>query len=106
MKQSEKIEKALNNGQLVTTEEECPNGFNSWKKAHYQITRLLGVKFDEGGRNIIWDTFNDCGDDGLCQLAEQWTQEFELKYQGIDWREDGTPDYWLTIDEFVEGKLK
>jgi hypothetical protein len=76
-----------------------PNGFSSWQETHFEVVTYLTQRLDYSG-SISNLAREEGGLGRLYELAEDITDEFELKYEGKEW--DG--DYLDTIDEFLKTK--
>lgn len=77
-----------------------PNGFESWKETFFQFTTQIQYKMDKDKTHIntiIKQKQDSDGCMGLCSLAEEWADKFELENKGVEW--DG--EYFDAIDKFV-----
>jgi hypothetical protein len=83
----------------MKTNKEFPNGFSSWQETHFEVVTYLTQRLDYSG-SISNLEREEGGLGRLYELAEDITDEFELKYEGKEW--DG--DYLDTIDEFLKTK--
>lgn len=93
-----------------------PNGVTSWKETHFEMVASITVL--RGGEPFLCpgdilplvdkihpfiQKIDDTqGTGGFYELAEDWTNEFELKHLNREW--DG--EYYDEIEEFVKQKLK
>jgi hypothetical protein len=82
-----------------------PNGFKSWQETHCEvvseISHVLTLNEDQQPLYIKRIAETE-GTGGIYNLAEELTDEFELKYKGKIW--DG--DYFDAIEEFLCDKSK
>jgi type VI protein secretion system component Hcp len=76
-----------------------PNNFDNWHETHYEIVAYLTETLDNE-ELMSSKTQSTQGQGGLYELAKSLTDEFELKYKGVDW--DG--DFYDTLDEFLRNK--
>lgn len=76
-----------------------PNGFSDWHETHFEMVEHIvsSVHLSGSAANIKQA---EQGHGGLYELAEDWTNEFEKKYQGQFW--DG--EYRDTIEAFIKEK--
>lgn len=75
----------------------------SWLLVFFEVSSFIGLIHNNGNGddNII---NKQDGAEGRFILAKKWTNEFEEKYKNEDWGID--IDYYDTLDEFLENKLK
>lgn len=87
---------------------EFPNGFASWQETHYEVvaaitTELMAdYEYNEFRDDLIRITLREKGHGGLYELANDLTDEFELKNQGREW--DG--EFFDEIERFLDEKFK
>ena len=85
-----------------------PNGFESWQETHYEVvaaitTELISYdEYSDFNHELIRTTLQEKGHGGLYELANDLTDEFELKNQGREW--DG--DFFEAIENFLDEKLR
>lgn len=96
---------------LEKSHPEFPNGFTSWQETHYEIVQAMTEQLlKENDESIVTERQDEQGHGGLYELAEQLTNEFELKYKGYSWGftkdENGNPiEYFDTIEKFCHDKF-
>jgi hypothetical protein len=78
-----------------------PNGFDSWQETHFDVVSNIADAISEDGENVVTNTAETKGHGGLYELAEDWTNEFELINKGADW--DG--EYTDQLDTFISSKF-
>lgn len=84
-----------------------PNGFTSWMETHYEVVSFIN-SFSENYNGTtdeetqIAKRLENFGIGGSYELAEEWTDAFELQYSAIDW--GGDLDYFDEIDNFCKRK--
>lgn len=110
------FEKALKKAE--EEEEEKPVGkYNkSWRETFFHASEFIACelkdrKYDEPATTNVGRIQDNYGHIGLCDLAEEWTNEFETKYAGHQWEEDEMEDgrvlsWYEAMDEFFEAKNK
>jgi hypothetical protein len=85
-----------------------PNGFESWQETHYEVVAAITtelISYDEYSNfnhQLIRTTLQEKGHGGLYELANDLTDEFELKNQGREW--DG--EFFDEIERFLDEKFK
>lgn len=83
-----------------------PRGFHSWIETHfdivYSITLILNNE-DVDEDSILYKRYEDQGQGGLYELAQEITDEFELEYQDAEWSADF--DYYETLENFLNTRL-
>jgi len=89
-------------------EQEFTNGFDSWLETFFQLSTMIQHDYDANWNNsdIITQvklTQDAHGHFGLCDLAKEWTNEFEKQFEGEDWA-DAT--WFDEIEAFFELKNK
>jgi hypothetical protein len=78
-----------------------PNGFISWMETHHEIVVFIAGRLSADEDDCeIWYRMNEQGTGGIYELAEDWTDEFEIKHKGHVWDEG----YFDTIEEFCRIK--
>lgn len=83
-----------------------PNGFTSWMETHHEVVTFIAeqrVKVSVSD-NEINETADMHGTTGLYRLAEEWTDEFEDKFNDHDWSEG--ENFFDEIETFLNNKLK
>lgn len=88
-----------------------PNGFEDWHETHFEIVTAINeelTRYDEDPyrENIVSARMIEQGTGGMYLLAAELTNEFEAKYVGIPWGQDGGRDYHETLEEFLSEKFK
>lgn len=84
-----------------------PNGFSSWHETHFEISEAIGKALndmyspDELQSEVVVHVVEEHGTGGIYDLAEDLTDEFELKFEGKEW--DG--EYFDEIEKFINEKL-
>jgi hypothetical protein len=80
-----------------------PNGFTSWIETHHEIVAAITTELSyDSHDNLISEIVKQQGHGGsLYELAEDLTDEFELKHQNREW--DG--DFYDEIETFLGEKL-
>lgn len=95
------------NEELDNTVLKFPNGFSSWHETHFEISEAIGKALndmyspDELQSKVVCDRVEEQGTGGIYDLAEDLTDEFELKFKGKEW--DG--EYFDEIEKFINEKL-
>jgi hypothetical protein len=85
-----------------------PNGFESWQETHYEVVAAITtelISYDEYSNfnhQLIRTTLQEKGHGGLYELANDLTDEFELKNQDREW--DG--EFFDEIERFLDEKFK
>ena len=85
-----------------------PNGFESWQETHYEVVAAITtelISYDEYSNfnhQLIGTTLQEKGHGGLYELANDLTDEFELKNQDREW--DG--EFFDEIERFLDEKFK
>jgi len=88
-----------------STEKVFPNGFTSWNYTHYDIaSEITRINHLDKPFGLVERIVSKEGLSGLYGLAEELTDEFELKYKGVAWGLE--LEYYDTIEEFLNEKLK
>lgn len=80
------------------------NGFRSWMETHHEVISHLTLSVTQSG-TLAYIEHDRRGTVGLYELAEDLTDEFELKFKGINWVEDEI-DFWETIELWLNSKDK
>lgn len=83
-------------------EKEFPNGFTSWMETHHEMVSAINSIISGGADNIITEIQYWGGTGMLYELAESYTDEFELLHKDREW--DG--EFFDEIDKFIEKKLE
>ncbi len=80
-----------------------PNGFTSWHETHFEIVQAIIVEYmkDEPS-GPVKERHEASGHGGLYELAQELTDEFEKKYEGVVWGVE--IEFFDTIEEFIEEK--
>jgi predicted nucleic-acid-binding Zn-ribbon protein len=88
---------------LVDLHNKFPNGFQSWLQTHHEVVAYITTNERDA---LVGSIKYFEGTNGLYDLAEQWTNEFEQTYKGKEWNkdEDANDDYWPTIERFLNQK--
>lgn len=82
--------------------EKFPNGFDSWKETHYEITQAIVLEMIKSQPTGLANKTHEAqGTGGLYELAEELTDMFENMYKGFEW--DG--EFFDEIDRFCKIKL-
>jgi hypothetical protein len=82
---------------------EFVNGFTSWHETHFEVVDFLTrERLKEPMEGKALEVQESQGTGGFYELAEQWTDEFELKYKGVEWGVE--LEYFDTIEEFLKIK--
>ena len=87
---------------------EFPNGFESWQETHYEVVAAITtelISYDEYSNfnhQLIRTTLQEKGHGGLYELANDLTDEFELKNQGREW----DSEFFDEIERFLDEKFK
>lgn len=76
-----------------------PNGFLNWFETSVEIsehmfTALREDKIELDGRGELWE------------LIEDYTDEFEKKYEGVEWGVEPHFEWFDTVDKFAEEKIR
>ncbi len=80
-----------------------PNGFTNWMETHHEVVSFISWQLHESkGNTVVKEWHDKTGTGGLYELAEEWTNEFEEKYQGTEWGVD--LEYFDTIEEWLKEK--
>ncbi len=87
-----------------------PNGFKNWRESFYEfvekitlhINFLSGFESNETIEDIVIKTKDNLGTTGLYDLAELWTDEFELINKDRKW----CGEFLDEIQEFFDKKIK
>lgn len=80
------------------TSTQFPRGFDSWRRAHFEVASFIQRELDEPSGCIKrTNHYGGCRD--LSNLAENWTNKFEQKYKDQDWEK---LDWLETIIDFCE----
>jgi hypothetical protein len=69
-------------------------------ETHFEVVSVI---INSTEYNTIKEVYDNQGTGGLYELAKDWTDEFEKKFQDVVWGED--LDYFDTIDAFLNNKL-
>jgi len=78
-----------------------PNGFGSWQETHFEIVSEINLELiKDTPSGIIGSTYESQGVGGMYELAEDWTDEFELLNEGRLW--DG--EFFDEIRQFVKDR--
>jgi hypothetical protein len=86
-------------------EKEFPNGFTSWVETHVDVvSEITRINLLDEPFGLVEQRHSEQGLGGLYELAEELTDEFELKYKGVEWGLE--LEYFDTIDAFLNEKLK
>lgn len=81
-----------------------PNGFTSWMETHYEVVQAITIEWTTPDpKGTIRDKHDEQGAGGLYELAEELTDEFELKYQGVIW--GVVLEYFETLENFLSERL-
>ena len=76
------------------------NGKESWHETHYEIVAVIIFHIDIEG-TVPNTVQKEQGTGGLYELANDLTDEFELKHAGRQW--DG--DFFDKLEEFIHNKF-
>ena len=82
-----------------------PNGFTSWIETHYEMVSIIERLRDLPEKKqpeIIVEINDTQGTGGFYELAEDWTNEFEIQNKGRAW--DG--EFFEEVERFAAMKLK
>lgn len=83
--------------------EKFVNGFTSWQETHFEVVDFLTrERQKEPMEGKALEVQESQGTGGFYELAEKWTDEFELKYRDIVWGVD--LEFFDTIEEFLIAK--
>lgn len=75
-----------------------PSGFASWHETHFEIVSEINLELlKDTPSGVIGSTYDSQGTGGMYELAERWTDEFELIHEGRLW--DG--EFFDEIHKFV-----
>lgn len=85
-----------------------PNGFQSYIETFFHISTIIANHLNENWNKPEVVTVIKIEQDGgghfaLCELAKDWTLEFEEKYKGEEWTDY---DWYDTLEAFCETKNK
>jgi len=87
----------------MKTNKEFPNGFTSWQETHFELVTLISAELSKNNpQGEIKDRLEANGIGAMYELAEEWTDEFELVNEDREW--DG--DFYEEIEEFFKTKNK
>lgn len=86
-----------------------PNGFKNWRETFYEVVQgitchinfISGFEENESVNDIVYETKDQFGTTGLYDLAELWTDEFELINKGREWN----GEFLDEIEAFVNKKI-
>lgn len=88
-------------------EKKFPNGITSWIETHHEVVEFITLTLEKETDTDNMDMCNHVkltqGTGGIYELAEKWTDEFELLHEGNEW---GDADYFETIEAFLVDKNK
>jgi hypothetical protein len=85
----------------MKTNKEFPNGFELWIETYHEISKYIAMQLiDEDGEGQISVRHDEQGTGGIYELAEEWTDEFELLNKGVMWESN----YFESIDKFLYEK--
>ena len=80
-----------------------PNGFENWYETFYEIVAEINFWMQGNSPPFkIKNIHNEYGICGLCELARELTDKFELLHKGREW--DG--EFFDEIEKFLETELK
>jgi hypothetical protein len=86
----------------MVSNKDFPNGFDAWQETHFEVVSFIN---DHEHALVIKKKVTEEGHGGLWNLAEDLTDEFELKYRGHRWGEKTNESWYDTLDKFLEDKL-
>jgi hypothetical protein len=79
------------------------NGFTSWQETHFEIVEFITTQRQSDKLSgKIKEIHELQGTGGFYELAEDWTNEFELKYKDVMWGEE--LEFFETMEEFLNEK--
>jgi hypothetical protein len=91
---------------------EFQNGFQSWMETHHEVVTFIAVFLIEvkgfpsdksvQSTSVIQKEYGLEGTTAMYELAEKWTDEFELLNKGRDW--DG--EFYEEVEVFCMKKNK
>lgn len=77
------------------------NGFISWQETHFEVVDFITtIRVQDTLTGVIAERQESQGTGGLYELAEEWTDEFEILNKGREW--DG--EFFDEIEEFCKNK--
>lgn len=82
---------------------EFKNGFANWYETFFEVSIFIEQtigKSLEHEKSYVHFIHDIGGRAALKQLAREWTDEFEKRYEGTIWLED----YYEELDEFLNEK--
>jgi len=78
-----------------------PNGFSSWQETHFEIAGMIMLEYNKDvTTGAIKDAYESHGKGAMYELAEQWTDAFELLNKDREW--DG--EFYDEIEGFFNYK--
>jgi hypothetical protein len=80
---------------------EFPNSFTSWQETHFEIVQAITLNYTQGPSGVVRERHESQGHGGLYELAEELTDEFELKNEFRQW--DG--EFFDEIELFIKQKI-
>jgi hypothetical protein len=81
-----------------------PNGFTSWMETHYEVVQAITIEWTKDEpKGVVKECQETLGHGGLYELAEELTDEFELKYNTEYWSEG--LGYFETLENFLSERL-
>lgn len=79
-----------------------PNGFRSWQETHFEVVQAIAIEWaKDKPTGLVAQRQAEKGHCGLYELAEELTDEFELKNKDRFW--DG--EFFEEIADFTRKKL-
>ena len=73
----------------------------NWLLVFFEVCSFIGIEHYNEKDNIVNE---QDGAEGRFNLAKEWTNEFQEKFKNENWGVE--IDYYDTLDEFLENKLK
>lgn len=84
----------------------APNGVTSFLETYYEVVTFIN-------RHLTWvceeestiiERYRQQGHGEMYELAQEWTEQFEEKYEGEIWGE--TLEFYDVLEEFLREKNK